>query len=309
MRLSPLLILTILFAACSQYEAPEFSTKQGAVVEDETPNEDVEAIVDEVEPELEEEVETPEEPEESPIRSSQGTGGPIGMNEVNFTDSNNLTSSYKIMAPDDVATKVYGLHVHFHGDGGGGYRDFPNQATRYGLIGVTVRAPNQNLQWGRAQGVAHAQFSQDLIQNEILKKYNIDLDKIYFSGVSGGAYFLSGSFLPAYGSQYKSGAFLMCGGEAPRTDIQNPEVFKDFRIHWQVTAGERADITNSVQQSVAAYKAVHDQVQGDPTKQTIETTGAGGHCEFFEMAYTPGIQAMVDAKFKVVLPSELADQP
>src|SRR5690606_29495321 len=108
----------------------------------------------------------------------------------------------------DVATKVYGLHIHLHGDGGGGYRDFPNQATKFDLIGVTVKAPNFNLQWGRNQGRTHAKYLDDLIQNELIKKYNIDLDKIYFSGVSGGAYFLTGSFIPEFGHNYNSGAFI-----------------------------------------------------------------------------------------------------
>lgn len=57
----------------------------------------------------EEQSEETAEDEAVTIRTSQGSGGPVGMNEVNFTDSSQLTSSYKIMVPDDVASKVYGL--------------------------------------------------------------------------------------------------------------------------------------------------------------------------------------------------------
>ncbi len=117
------------------------------------------------------------------VRSSPGSGGGSGLLEVPFTDSAGLASSYKINAPADVAQKVYGLHIHLHGDGGGGYRDFPNKDLRYDLIGVTVKAPNTNLQWGRAQGRAHALYVNDLIQKELTKKYNVNLDRIYFSGV------------------------------------------------------------------------------------------------------------------------------
>ena len=309
-------VFLLSLAACSRYESPEFNSRAEQSDVDETEIKDATPLpaeetreqaveVEDVavnmdEEEAREEVDTPQ------IRTSNGSGGPTGMNEVAFTDSNNVSSSYKINAPEDAGEKIYGLHIHFHGDGGGGYRDFPNQETRYGLIGVTVKAPNQNLQWGRAEGEAHANYAQELIQNEILKKYNIDLDKVYFSGVSGGAYFLSGSFLPEFASQYKSGAFFMCGGEAPRVDIKNPETLKEFRIHWQVTAGERADITASVQRSVQAYGAALNAVQGDAGVQSIETKGTGGHCEFFEMPYTPGIQAMVDANFKLILPAAIA---
>ncbi len=115
---------------------------------------------------------TTDETPASQIRSSKGSGGATGLQENSFTSDNNLTSSYKINAPADAGNgKVYGLHIHLHGDGGGGYRDFPNRETRFDLIGVTVKAPNTGLQWGRSQGVAHGQFLNDLIQNELVKKY------------------------------------------------------------------------------------------------------------------------------------------
>lgn len=242
-------------------------------------------------------------------RTSNGSGGATGMIEVNYTATNGQASSYKANVPADAVNgAVYGLHVHVHGDGGGGYVDFPNSELRYGLMGVTVKAPNPNLQWGRAQGVQHAQYLDDLIQNELIKKYNIDLDRIFFSGVSGGAYFLSGNFIPSFSQKYKTGAFLMCGGEAPRVAFVDNTILKTFRIHWQVTVGERADITQSVNASIAAYKTEIDRQSAgdatvDPLKvQTNEFAGAGGHCVFDGVSYTSGIQQMMDAKFKVILP-------
>ena len=296
-----LLFLSLIFTVSScSYESPTLSRKTIAADAKEEPTPIIAETTNQ-EPVNDQEPASQVVPA---VRSSGGTGGPTGMNEISFTDSNGMSSTYKINVPEDASVKVYGLHIHFHGDGGGGYRDFPNVETRHELMGVTVRAPSGNLRWGRGEGVAHSNYAQELIQNEIIKKYNINLDRIYFSGVSGGAYFLSGSFLPEYGNEYQSGAFLMCGGEAPRIDFQNPQAFQNFRIHWQVTAGERTDIADSIQRSVAAYKSVLEQVNGDPQRQSIETIGSGGHCEFFEMPYTPGIQAMVDAKFKMILPLE-----
>lgn len=72
-----------------------------------------------------------------------------------------------------------------------------------------------------------------------------------------------------------------------------------------MTAGERADITASIQRSTEAYKMSLDSVQGNPDKQTITTEGAGGHCEFFNMPYTPGIQAMIDQGFETFIKAEL----
>jgi hypothetical protein len=241
-------------------------------------------------------------PTASVTRNSGGTGGQSGLQEVNFRDAQGLASSYKINAPADVATKAYGLHIHLHGDGGGGYRDFPNRETRDELIGVAVRAPNQGQTWGRQSGVQHARFLNELIQNDVIKKYNVDLNRIYFSGVSGGAYFLSGHFIPSFGAQYQSGAFLMCGGMAPQVDFVNRDFLKTFRIHWETTAGERRDITNSVRQSIAGYNQV---LQGlGVTQDTIATNtfeGNGGHCEFDGRDYTTGIQFMMDKKFASII--------
>lgn len=240
------------------------------------------------------------------VRSSQGSGGGSGMLEVPFTDSTGLLSSYKINAPADIGQKVYGLHIHLHGDGGGGYRDFPNKDARYDLIGVTVKAPNTNLQWGRAQGRAHALYVNELIQKELIKKYNVNLDRIYFSGVSGGAYFLMGSFLPEFGQLYNSAALVLCGGEPPRVAFADPKMLSKFRIHIEVTAGERQDILGSVQSTVTAYKNAMTTagIAADQQAkiQTLNIQGPGGHCEFDGVSYTTGIQQAIDTKFKMVLP-------
>jgi hypothetical protein len=240
------------------------------------------------------------------VRSSQGSGGATGLVEVPFTDSTGLASSYKINAPTDAGQKVYGLHIHLHGDGGGGDKDFPNKEARNDLIGVTVKAPNTTLTWGRAQGKPHAFYLNELIQKELLKKYNINQDRIYFSTVSGGSFFMVGSFIPEYGASYNSAAFVMCGGEAPRVAFADPKMLGKWRIHFEVTAGERADIMANVQASVNAYKSaaasagVSSDVQAK--LQTMSVQGPGGHCAFDNVAYTSGIQQAIDTKFKMILP-------
>lgn len=249
-----------------------------------------------------EEEDTSDDQDDTPgATGSRGTGGATGLVEVSFSAAG-LNSSYKINAPADAASgKLYGLHVHFHGDGGGGYRDFPNREIHQNLIGVTVKSPNQNLQWWVGSPVVHADYVNQLIQSEILRKYNVDTTRIYFSGVSGGSYFLSGYFLPKYGQLYNSGAFLMCGGMPPQVNFAQPSFLKAFNIYWQVTGGERDDIMQDVRDSVNAYARALSQAGGSNATQGSDTEGQGGHCEFYGRDYTGGIQEMMNRKFNVVL--------
>ncbi len=309
MKTSPILLMSLLlWTACSSQ--PTYRAERTTVVAEAQKEEpQTQAPVDRVADQTVM-IETKPAPVVTPpapsVRSSQGTGGGSGLLEIPFTDSTGLASSYKINAPADAGQKVYGLHVHLHGDGGGGYRDFPNKDPRYDLIGVTVKAPNTNLQWGRAQGRAHALYVNELIQKELLKKYNVNLDKIYFSGVSGGAYFLMGSFLPEFGQNYNSAAFIMCGSEPPRVAFTDATMLSKFRIHIEVTAGERQDILTSVQNTVTAYKnamtAAGIAADQQAKLQTLNIQGPGGHCEFDGVSYTTGIQQAIDTKFKMILP-------
>lgn len=239
------------------------------------------------------------------VRASGGSGGGSGLLEISWKDSTGLASSYKINAPEDASKKVYGLHIHLHGDGGGGYKDFPNKELRYGLIGVSVKAPNTGMTWGRAAGKAHAFYLNELIQNELVKKYNIDLDKIVFSTVSGGSYFITGNFIAEYGHIYKSKAFVMCGGEQPRVAFKDPSTIKNFRVHWEYTSGERADIVPSIEKSIAAFKkAALDAgvTQEELAKlHTVSKKLPGPHCEFDNKSYTSGIQKSIDDEFKAFI--------
>lgn len=243
--------------------------------------------------------------DDSNVRASKGSGGGTGSLEIPWTDSTGLASSYKINVPTDASSKVYGLHIHLHGDGGGGYKDFPNKELRYELIGVSVKAPNQGMTWGRNAGKAHALYLNELIQNELVKKYNIDLDKIIFSTVSGGSYFITGNFIPEYGHIYQSKAFVMCGGETPRVAFKDPSTLAKFRIHWEYTKGERSDIVPSIERSIAAYKKAALEGLVSPADQarlqTASTSLEGEHCVFDNKAYTSGIQKSIDDEFKIFM--------
>jgi hypothetical protein len=231
------------------------------------------------------------------VTTSNGSGGVTGYQNVAFG-----AGRYKIEVPADIGpSRPYGLHIHLHGDGGGGFDSFPNRRLANDLIGVAVRAPmTRNPQWGRSLGVEHANYLDGLIQNEILRKYNIRTDRIYFSGVSGGAYFLTGHFIPLFGQKYRSGALILCGGMPPQIAFPDQNSLKDIRMHFITTGGERSDITANIDQSLAAYRPMYAQA-GAPTMLTNETVGVAGHCEFDNRSYTTGIQMVIDSKFSTIV--------
>jgi len=222
-------------------------------------------------------VPTPPIANPTPIpQTSGGSGGALGDSEGSFTASNGKSSTYKISVPADAREKIYGLNVYLHGDGGGDYKwffkDNANIALTKNLIGVTVLAPNVGRQWYR-NGEANALFVHELIQNEILKKYNLDKTRIYFAGTSGGSQFLTGQFIPIYGFHYNSGAVLMCGGPANWQDslAGGDEFVKKFKLAWIAT---RFDfLLPQVEKGIAYYKSKGFQVES-------EIFPTGNHCSF-----------------------------
>ena len=70
----------------------------------------------------------------------------------------------------------------------------------------------------------------------MLTKYNIDKKRIYFSGQSSGAGFLSSHFIPLHGNDYQGGAFMQCGGSRPALRINPSDQFKNnFKLHFEIT--------------------------------------------------------------------------
>ncbi|MEY4631509.1 MAG: hypothetical protein RIQ81_1629 [Pseudomonadota bacterium] len=227
-----------------------------------------------------------------PARGSGGRGGATGLVEATFTASNQKSSNYKTRIPADVSQKLYGLTIHLHGDGGGDYRWLFEDNVRIGLehdlIGIVVLAPNAERRWYR-QGEQNARFLHELIQNEIAKKYDIDLNRVYFSGVSGGSQFLTGQFIPLYGRYYRSGAVMLCGGPEnwqSRLDMGQEDI-KSFRLSWLSTAGDF--LLDQVEEGISYYQA-----QGFPVKSEILRSGE--HCDF-----PGGIDGALERKIKEVL--------
>jgi poly(3-hydroxybutyrate) depolymerase len=139
---------------------------------------------------------------------SCGTGGPTGRHvNVQFAPS-----EYWVWAPAD-QTKAYPLVVAFHGD-----EATPEQSQRYfwdpvwqkdpSFIVVTPRAPYAMGSWYQAQ--AMHEMWVDTVMQDVFAKYNVDLDRVYATGDSGGSVFLA-----TYGlkrQNWFAGIQWSCGG-------------------------------------------------------------------------------------------------
>lgn len=227
-----------------------------------------------------------------PPSASGGSGGPVGESQHRFTAANGKVSTWKIIAPTDVATKTYGLNIHLHGDGGGDYswlyRPNARIAQKHGLLGVVVMAPNASRRWYQ-DGVRNAEFLHELIQKDILTRFNIDRTRIYFSGVSGGAQFLTGQFIPLYGLNYNTGAVLLCGGPAnwQREFRTSPEFLSRFRLYWY--SGTADFLYSQIVEGMRWYKSRGMQVES-------EMIPGAPHCEF-----PGGVSGALERKIALII--------
>lgn len=205
---------------------------------------------------------------------TQGQGGPTGDQELKSASGLNFIMN----APDDVHTsgKAYGVLVLLHGSTASSYRNFVKMmakvAANYDLIRVSVLAPNGQ-GWNEGGEVAAADALHALVQDEILKKYNIDKTKILFSGQSSGGGFLSTNFIPQHAKDYQGGAFMQCGAASPRVKFTPDDATKNnFRMHFEITSGDPiwpASYANAIEK----YSALGMNFTQDESK-------SGGHCAF-----------------------------
>jgi predicted esterase len=209
--------------------------------------------------------------ETGPKRDTTGGSGGIA-GPADLKSKGNL--SFKINAPAGNPTQ--GLLVLLHGSGASNYASFvlmmQTVATRYGLIPVSVLAPNGQ-GWNEGNQAQAAQLLNRLIQEDLFPKYDIDKAKIVFSGQSSGGGFLSSNFVPAYANAYRGGAFLQCGAAPPAiTFTPDATTRANFRLHFEITTGDSIWPVYYAQ-AVQRYTDAMMQLTKDNAK-------SGGHCQF-----------------------------
>lgn len=187
-------------------------------------------------------IDVPVRPDAGPS-SSGGTGGlecerTGTVNSLSYCVVTIDGVELKIIEPEDT-TGPMDLGIYLHGDGARAYEgdtalriQAPWTRTRRTLY-VAARAPNTCAWWLRPEYTAcdgtgteanidrEGENADALVSviRALQAAYDLNYDPILFSGSSGGAVFLTGSFLPLYGNEFHGAFALGCGGFAPYTDF------------------------------------------------------------------------------------------
>ncbi len=220
----------------------------------------------------------------SAITTSAGTGGAAGEVRENFAAASRAQGEFRILAPSDYSPQnAYKVLAYFHGDTYSNYdlpfrsEAFRNFAKEQRLIIVSLRTPSNSQSWSRPDARAHAEYVHELLQKQVLGKYNIDLRHTYFVGQSGGGIFLAGTFIPQFGAQYRGGAFMHCGGVPPIANgfTASDSMKSTFRLHFEATTGDF--LLRDVQRAKESYERL-----GMKTTSAFDKPGA--HCNFDQHA-------------------------
>jgi len=211
---------------------------------------------------------------------SLGSGGQTGSYEETFEFKGN-TAKYRVSVQDDVQTGRYGMLVYLHGDGAwdyeGFWRDSKAIAFRHDLIAVHVQAPttgNAGRSWWIA-GDSNAEYLNALLQERVLRLYNIDRSKVIFSGQSGGPTFMTGTWMNRYMQQFLGGAVFMCGGMLySNSGMEASSDWRHyFKIRIETTTGDF--LNGGAQNARQRYERYGMDVR-------LTTHGEGSHCKFDE---------------------------
>jgi len=208
------------------------------------------------------------------------------------------TGQYKMYAPSKSeidAGKPFGLLLYFHGDFSAAYYEayadmLAKAAGDHQLIIVSLAVPEAQPEtscwWAPAQG-DNARYVEHFIQSTLFKGYNINPNRIFLTGESGGAYFASA--LPAHlGFKYRGGVIAICGGIDPRQNGGScsedregpalavpksiPEVAKrDLRFFYAINPGDFVKV-------FADSSAFHYRRLGFEVSYNV--VAGSGHCNF-----------------------------
>lgn len=230
----------------------------------------------------------------NPDRVSKGSGGAPGAQDLTFTSSWGARAEFKISVPKNAHDIPVGLIVYLHGDTepasaapfevGWDYAGMQPTISEIGevqdMIAVSVRAPHlvgdtRSTWWENAS-------SKGLYLTELLayleKSYSIDLDRVIFTGVSGGSVFLNGLFIPQHAHAYGGGAVPLCGGYL--TSIHEMQTTPEFlrRFIVRMVSSDRDFMLEYLGSGARRSNEVLRQAGFDSELEVHE--GGYGHCIF-----------------------------
>lgn len=165
---------------------------------------------------------TPGRPPVRDVRAATGAlrAGPI---HGTFTDGEGRTVRYQVSVPDALAAgEPHGVLLFFPWDGGGASyvreaRIHAALAAEHHLVSVSVRQPEGTRCWWAPEVEGYARLVDALLRERLLGAYGLDPDRVFLTGMSGGADFAA-AFPAHVGYRYGGGVVALCGGDVPRTD-------------------------------------------------------------------------------------------
>jgi predicted esterase len=202
---------------------------------------------------------------------SGGSGGAMTDRTFqNFSASNGLSSQYHIYAANLSTAAPLCAVFQFHGDGA---YEFKNPASSYSLGGssgivaksrdrgcmtVSVLSPDKagSITWWE-NGAANALFFRDLMA-KVRSDYNIDSQRVWLVGYSGGAQFVTQFYLPLYSSTIDGGGSVVFGGGGVARVSSRPfasGMVSGFHMHWFTGAVDDG--------SNGTYNALRDAKAGE----------------------------------------------
>lgn len=177
---------------------------------------------------------------------------PSDAQDIRFTDSSGLTSTYHRWASSVDLASNPGLLVYLHGDGAYGY-DNPDveydlggpggirdQARVRNMICVAPLSPNlkgrKDRAWWR-KGTRKAAWLAELIERLTVEYPAIDTDKVWLTGFSGGAQQITQYFMPLHSDRLTDGGAVIFGGGGAGDDFVTPQPYAaalraTFPMHW-----------------------------------------------------------------------------
>lgn len=218
-------------------------------------------------------------------------GGQLGDRaQIRYTSPAGTESRYFVYAPsNNGAGNAHPLLIYLHGDYANEYSSliptYEDIAKKHNMVVIAVYSPSYIGGMTAWYGDANksTEYLHNLIQKEIYVKYNIEKEKVYFAGASGGSQFITGMFMPKVGENYRGGgAVLLCGGGGPvgydaymRSYNPSAELAAKFKIFYYTGTADFMYVEGQVQASEQFFRS-----KGFKTK-SVYPPGID-HCAFSE---------------------------
>lgn len=226
------------------------------------------------------------------IKGTGGKGGQRVNREFIEYSAHGLSGQYHLYADGIDWTEPVGVLFQFHGDKAYDFLN-PNYklhamntvAKEHNMVMVSLKAPNaENVWWYNIEN--HGTYARSLIVNEIYNKFNIDKDKVWLSGYSGGAEFITYEMMEEQSDLFTGGgALIFGGGGSPGkvTRTQSDELKENFKMLWYVGKDDNLNNSSEGWSAIADAQKGHDFYQRLGFQKISIVTPAGiDHFEYDE---------------------------